>query len=379
MKKKELRELEFLVRQLVHSVSSDQGSEETRTEHRLSDAETLVQIKQHFTRREMDPIPDLSEAEHLTVKDNKEVLISAEGVYVLSGSGTDASVIIEADKKAKVQLVLDGVNITNTDRPCIFARKAGKVFITTALATESNLAVTGIFDKSGKTKMNAVILSKADLVLNGGGSLTVTSTEHGISSKGSVKITGGTVTVNAERNGIKAKSAIRIANGDITVNTGNDGLQVKDNSDSTTGFVYMIGGSLTVNCVDDAIHARYQIEVDGGTLNLTGREGLESTLVTINGGDFTILASDDGINAGRKSKAIPPKITITGGTIRITTEGEQPDGIDSNGDIAISGGTIDITSDSPFDYTGTAEYTGGIIIINGEKVDNIPPSQPQTD
>ena len=39
------------------------------------------------------------------------------------------------------------------------------------------------------------------------------------------------------------------------------------------------------------------------------------------------------------------------------------DSVDSNGDIVINGGTIDITANSSFDYDGKAEKNGGTIII----------------
>ena len=50
------------------------------------------------------------------------------------------------------------------------------------------------------------------------------------------------------------------------------------------------------------------------------------------------------------------------------------DGVDSNGDIKVSGGTINVTGTSTFDYDGTALFTGGTIIVNGVKVDSIPKS-----
>ena len=48
------------------------------------------------------------------------------------------------------------------------------------------------------------------------------------------------------------------------------------------------------------------------------------------------------------------------------------DGIDSNGDLTITGGTIDITGQSACDYDGTAQKTGGTLIINGTETDTIP-------
>ena len=50
------------------------------------------------------------------------------------------------------------------------------------------------------------------------------------------------------------------------------------------------------------------------------------------------------------------------------------DGIDSNGNIIVSGGTINVTGNSTFDYDGNAEFTGGTILVNGVKVDSIPKS-----
>ena len=48
------------------------------------------------------------------------------------------------------------------------------------------------------------------------------------------------------------------------------------------------------------------------------------------------------------------------------------DGIDSNGDLYINGGTINVTGGSTFDYDGIAQYNGGTIIVNGQQIDYIP-------
>ena len=48
------------------------------------------------------------------------------------------------------------------------------------------------------------------------------------------------------------------------------------------------------------------------------------------------------------------------------------DGVDSNGNIYVNGGTINVTGNSTFDYDGTAEFNGGTIIVNGTQVDTIP-------
>ena len=50
--------------------------------------------------------------------------------------------------------------------------------------------------------------------------------------------------------------------------------------------------------------------------------------------------------------------------------------IQSNGNVTVTGGTINLTGQSGFDFDGTATYTGGDIYINGEKQTEIVNSMP---
>ncbi len=47
------------------------------------------------------------------------------------------------------------------------------------------------------------------------------------------------------------------------------------------------------------------------------------------------------------------------------------DAVDSNGDLIITGGTINITAQSAFDYDGNLTHTGGTIIVNGKETNTI--------
>ena len=69
---------------------------------------------EQFTARDLAQTADLSEASYITVSDGETVNITEEGVYILSGSAENASVVIKTAEEAKVQLVLDGVSIVNT-------------------------------------------------------------------------------------------------------------------------------------------------------------------------------------------------------------------------------------------------------------------------
>ncbi|MBP5762805.1 MAG: hypothetical protein J6W48_07515, partial [Lachnospiraceae bacterium] len=86
---------------------------------------------------------------------------------------------------------------------------------------------------------------------------------------------------------------------------------------------------------------------------------------------IVINASDDGINAAQKSEDAEVKVEINGGDITIVMGEGDTDGIDSNGDLIINGGRIDITGMSACDYDGTAELNGGTLIVNGVEADTI--------
>ena len=150
-----------------------------------------------FTKRDLSQTADTSNAQNITVSDGETIDITDEGVYVISGTANDCTIRVEADKNAKVQLVLDGVSITNSSFPAIYVVSADKVFITTT-DSENTLTVSGQFTSDGETNTDAVIFSKDDLVLNGTGTLNVTSYYgNGITSKDDMKITGGTYNIKS--------------------------------------------------------------------------------------------------------------------------------------------------------------------------------------
>ena len=129
----------------------------TETDANTAAVTTSAETGEYFTDRDMEQTADLTNAVTYTVEDNQDINITEEGVYVLKGSAKEVTVTVDAADDAKVQIVLDGVTITNTD---------------------------------------AVIFSKDDVTLNGLGTLTVESTDNGITSKDDLKVTGGTCSSN---------------------------------------------------------------------------------------------------------------------------------------------------------------------------------------
>lgn len=271
-----------------------------------------------YSDRDMEQSPDTSDAQTIEVADGQTLSITEEGTYILQGTASDCTVLVNAPE-AKVQLILDNVTVTNTSSPAIYVLAADKCFITTAEGSENALTVSGTFteDTENDVKTDAVIFSKSDLTLNGTGTLTISSTDNGITSKDELTVTGGTYSITASGKGLES----------------NDSAAICD-----------------------------------GTFTIDAEEGIESTYIRIDGGTFEISASDDGINAAANSDKNEVQVEINGGTLSIKMGTGDTDGIDSNGNLTINGGNITIECNSPFDYDGTGVLNGGTVVVNGEEV-----------
>ncbi len=334
-----------------------------------------------FSNRDLEQTPDTSDAKTIQVTDGQTINITEEGTYIISGTASNCTIKVEAEKESKVQLVLDGVNITNDSTPAIYVVSADKCFITTTASSENTLTVTGDFTADGDTNTDAVIFSKDDIVFNGLGTLSISSTENGISGKDGIKFTGGTYSITSTKHCIEANDFIAVCGGTFELKSSSkSGLHCENDDDDTVGWIYISDGTFNITSVSDGIRGTTYIQIDGGTINISSTEGIESTYIQINGGTVNVSAVDDGLSASQKSTAVgTPTVEVTGGELTVTMSGNDVDGIDSNGNIIVSGGTININypAQAPsesFDCDGTATYTGGTIIINGTQVDSIPQS-----
>ena len=342
----------------------------TQSADETAAAEEGSLLDQLFTARDLEQEPDLDEAVTLAVSDGKTLTITEAGVYRVQGSARNASIVVDAADDAKVQLVLDGVSIVNCDFPAIYVKSADKVFVTTI--SDSSLSVTGSFTQDGDTNTDGVIFSKDDLTLNGTAKLSISSGDNGVVSKDDLKVTGGSYEITASSKCFEANDSIRISGGSFALKAGTDALHAENEEDQSLGNIYILGGEFTIVAGDDGVHANGLLQIEDGSLNIQASEGLEATYVLVNGGSVTISASDDGINAARKSNAYTPTVEINGGEISISMGTGDTDGIDSNGNVIITGGTVSVTGSSAFDYDGTASFTGGTVYVNGQQVSTLP-------
>lgn len=308
------------------------------------------------------------------------ITISEEGTYILTGSLSNGQIIVDAADDAKIQIVLNGVDITNESSAAIYVKNADKVFLTTASATENSLSVTDEFVAIDDNNIDGAIFAKSDLTLNGAGTLTIASKYgHGVVSKDDLAVTSGTYDITSAGSGLSGKDSVRIAGGTLTIEAGTDGIHSENEDDTTLGFVYISGGTITIAAGDDGIHAEPYVSILGGTINITkSYEGIEALAIDISGGDVSLVSSDDGLNAaggsdqsggigGGMGATDGAYINISGGKLIINASG---DGIDSNGELTVSGGTTSVSGptdsgNGTIDYAGTASITGGTLLGAG--------------
>ena len=385
------------------SVKTEMTVEEMQAaiDEAMSDA--AIDITDMFTKRDLAGNYDESEAVKITLSgktaacnssnvqiEDGVVTIKAAGVYVLSGTFTDGTIVVDAGDDDKVQLVLDGVSITAADYAAIYAKNADKVFVTLAEGAGNSLTVSGDYVQTDDNNVDAVIFAKCDLTLNGTGSLTVKdNTGHGIVSKDDLVVTGGTYTIYSQDHCLNGKDSVRIADGTFNLSCDEDGIHA-GNDDQQDGYVYIEGGDINISVGDDALHAEGLLIITGGDIDVSKScEGVEGYKILVTGGDIDVISSDDGFNAAGGSSGSGDNhdgfgggpgmggvdmdadndayILITGGTININANG---DGIDSNGCIGITGGSVYVLGPSDngngaMDYGICAAITGGEIVAVG--------------
>lgn len=186
--------------------------------------------------------------------------------------------------------------------------------------------------------------------------------------------------------GIKSGTQLIIQGGQYNINSADDGL----NSDDS---IEINGETLSIASGSDGADADISFLITNGTLNITkSYEGIEAKTIDIAGGETNIVASDDGVNATSPKTSTANSTNSTSTTSTSTTETKQNtqntndvyikisagkltvdasgDGIDSNGNIEVTGGETYVfgpTNDGNgyLDYDGKATITGGIFIATG--------------
>ena len=166
----------------------------------------------------------------------------------------------------------------------------------------------------------------------------------------------------------------------MVISTSDDAIHANygdalENGRKGEGNITVNGGLIQVASGDDGLHADNTLTVNDGKIVVTGAtEGYEANYININGGYSYIYGTDDGVNCSKKSFN-SCAFTMAGGYLDVAVKNGDTDGIDSNGNFTLTGGTI-VTRGSPgtmgggmstgLDVDGTISMNGGTLIaFNG--------------
>ncbi len=299
--------------------------------------------------------------------DGTTVTVSAEGTYLLSGVCEDGCITVNAPKDHKIQLVLNGLNLTSKTGAPLVIRQADKVFLTLAEGTDNTLSDC---KNPTDTSADGAVFSKEDLTVNGSGKLHVIGNyKHGIVSKDDLVITGGTVTVDAASTGIDGKDCVSITGGTITVKAGKNGIRATNEDDPALGYIWIGGGTIEIEAERDGLEAISTLKLDDGSITVktgggssrklasdaSGAKGLKCDGdILVHGGTISLNSADDAIHAGKN-------IYLNGGTIAIAT---GDDAIHADAFLEISGSITDVVKSYEGMEATDIRITGGVTVLN---------------
>lgn len=315
------------------------------------------------------------------------VTITEAGTYTITGA-YQGQLVVDAGDDAQVTLIFDDVSIDNAAGPAVLLSSADGVEVQLAAGSQNSISDAATYAEDADE--DAALFSHVDLNITGEGSLEVTGNgSDGIASKDDLVITGGSLTVTAADDGLRGKDALVITGGDVDVTSIGDGLKTTNEDEADRGYFLISDGNVTIEAGDDGIDVISDALFSGGTVTVTGSvEGVEAQNILVGGGILDVTSSDDGLNAtvgsttteetADAATAAPgagqmggasmgddgSNLVLYGGSVTIDAQG---DGIDSNGNLTISGGEITVFGTSSggngaFDVNGTFTLSGGDVL-----------------
>jgi len=307
--------------------------------------------------------------------------------YKLSGSTSEGSFKIYSTRG--INLILNGLSITNTDGPAINIQSKKTTNVILADGTTNTLTDGATYGPAAITggiaeDQSATFFSESHLLFSGQGSLTINgkgSNQHALCSDDLIQIENGTITIaSSAKDGIHSKDGYIMNGGTVTVTANSDGI------DGDAAYININGGTTTINSATtntNSITCDSTLTVSGGTINITTSgtqsKGLKSTqAMTLSGGTITINASG-GVALPVSGSGVKPSycdaikcdadVTVSGSVITITHTGISGKGISTN-TFNMSSGALNIaTSGAGAIYTNSTgamdAYSAACISTNG--------------
>lgn len=276
-------------------------------------------------------------------------IITAPGAYLVQGS-IQGQLIIDAED-ADVYLLLDGVSITSSDGPALHVKAAHEVFITLEAGTVSTLTDSAAYTlPDGEDEPNGALFSKADLAINGEGTLHVVGLyDDGIVSKDSLTIASACVQVESVGDGIRGKDSLTVYRATLKVTAGQDGLKSTNDKDSSKGWVSLMESDITIQSANDGVQAETDLTINGGMMTIVSGGGCQAEYrqelaAPVRKGDAAqeedeAEAEDEDAPSAKGLKAT--NIDVIDGTFIISS---RDDAIHANGSITLEGGSFTLAS-----------------------------------
>lgn len=305
------------------------------------------------------------------------IVITTSGNAVLESEGSGFNPSYCTAIKADSSLFVNGADITITSTgkggkgmsaDSYMEIRNGTVHVTTSGTGATYRTAGGVTDA-----YNATCLTCDGQIAITGGSVTTSSSGaagKGIHADGMLTIgdASGAPNVNIKTTGGK----ITISGSGMNANT------AEAKAISCDGAVTINNGLVTIASADDGIKSAHSITINNGTLNITNStEGIEGPLITVNNGNVTIVSSDDGFNATRGNGGEfndGSYLYLKGGNVEVNSS--RGDGLDSNGNIVMSGGLVVVHGPGSqpevgMDYNGTFNISGGLLLVTGPNSGNM--------
>ena len=300
---------------------------------------------------------------------DQTLTITQTGTYVLTGSGKNIKLVVEAADTDQVHLVFQNLTLEG-EGTLLQINKAQEVVISLAEGSQNALTES---QASGDEEVKATIHSQVPLTLNGTGNLTLTAlTKNALEVEDDLKVLGGTYTVKAANHGFKAEGALAIEAATLTIEAGKDGLHAEHDETTERANISLNPTQLSIAATEDGVDAGNELTIKGGTITVSqSEEGLEARVIRQLGGDVTIKSSDDGVNASAGSSS---KTSDTSATSKTTDASATSNTADTSS--SASQATTDSATASTSASQATADPAATSQVDQANKDKNATPPSP---
>lgn len=297
----------------------------------------------------------ISNAPNVTATASR-VIISQGGTYLLSGTLQDAQLTVEIPAGETARLVLRGVDMHCERGPVIYSNGGGTVVLLLENGTENTLSDGKSYLYSGSKVREAAISVEGDLLITGGGSLSVEAIHNdALRSEGTLVVAEGTLEITAWRDGLVAGQELQISGGQLSIACGRTGLSASS-AKSGQGSVTLAGGTVALICGGDGITAAGSLSATAGEYHITTGGGSGNA-------SYGETAEKWGLWGGLPQQQPTEKQPIIN---REQIVSDSARGLSAGKSLALSGGTFTLDcSDAALYSVGSAKLSGSRVTISG--------------